>query len=441
MDAVILARIQFAVTIGFHYIFPVITLGLALLIVIFLGINLKQQDKFYDTLSQFWIRIFTLNFAMGVVTGIVMEFQFGTNWEKYSRFVGDIFGAPLAAEGIFSFFLESTFLGVLIFGKKRVSSKFYFFSALMVFIGSTGSAFWIIAANSWQQTPAGYHIINGRAELTDFFAAIFNASTLIRFSHAVVGGWITGSFFVAGISAHYLLKKQHLKFAKKSMVIALTVGLLSSLLQAELGHIHAIQVAKTQPDKLAAVEAIFETQKNAPMVILGFPDVENQTIDMEISIPGLLSWLIDFDTQYEVKGLNSIPEEDRPPVLLPFYSYRIMVGLGFFFILLSGIGIFLYRRDTLAQNPLFLKVLLWTIPLPIIANEFGWVVAEVGRQPWIVYKVLRTSDAISSVVSAGEILFSLILFSALYVVIFSLFIFLLKKKIKIGPVPSAEKSY
>jgi cytochrome bd ubiquinol oxidase subunit I len=433
MDPVLLARIQFAVTIGFHYIFPPITIGMTALISIFLGLHLKTDDKLYEKIAQFWISIFIVIFSVGVATGIVMEFQFGTNWEKYSRFVGDIFGAPLAAEGIFAFFLESTFLGVLVFGKERVSKRTYFISSLMVTIGSTLSAFWIIAANSWQQTPAGYAIVNGRAELTDFFAAIFNASTIPRFTHAVVGGWVAGGFFIAGLSAYFLYKKQHIVFAKKSIKIALIFTLITSILQIELGHIHAVQVTHTQPEKMATFEALYETTTHAPMVIMGLPNVEEQTIDYEISIPSLLSIMIDFDPNFEVKGLNEFKKEDLPPMMIPFFSYRVMVGLGFYFMLLALIGVILSWKDKIAESRWFLWLLIVTIPLPIIANEMGWIAAEVGRQPWIVYHELRTADAISTVVSAGEILFSLILFSALYTVLFGLFVFLVSKKIKKGP--------
>ncbi len=438
MDPVLLARIQFAVTIGFHYIFPPITLGMTALISIFLGLHLKTGDTLYEKIAQFWIKILVVVFSIGVATGIVMEFQFGTNWEKYSRFVGDIFGAPLAAEGIFAFFLESTFLGVLIFGKNKVSKKTYFVSSLMVTIGSTLSGFWIIVANSWQQTPAGYAIVNGRAELTDFFAAVFNPSTIPRFTHAIVGGWTAGAFFIAGLSAYFLLKKQHLVFAKKSIKIALIFALISSVLQIELGHIHAVQVTHTQPEKMAAFESMFETQKNAPMIIMGIPNEEEQKIDFEISIPSLLSVMVAFDPEFEVKGLNEFKKEDWPPLMIPFFSYRVMVGLAFYFLLMSLIGVILNWKDKIADTTWYLRILLFTIPLPVIANEMGWVAAEVGRQPWIVYRELRTADAISTVVSAGEILFSLILFSCLYTVMFGLFVFLITKKMKKGPDAALE---
>jgi cytochrome bd ubiquinol oxidase subunit I len=433
MDPVLLARIQFALTAGFHYIFPPLTLGLSVLVVIFLGLHLKTKDDLYDRIAQYWIRIMVIIFAMGVATGIVMEFQFGTNWERYSRFVGDIFGAPLAAEGVIAFFLESTFLAVLIFGRKRVSQRFYFIAAILVMIGSIMSAFWIIAANSWQQTPAGYAIIGGRAELTSFFEAVFNPSTLHRFAHAIAGGWIAGSFLVVGISAWFLLQKKHIAFAKRSILIALVFALISSGLQIELGHLHAVQVTHTQPEKMATFEAMFETQKNAPLVIMGIPNKAEQRIDYELSIPGLLSFMVAFDTDYEIKGLNEFDEADLPPLMIPFFTYRVMVGLGFYFALLALVGVVLYWKNKLIELRPFLLLLVLTVPLPIIANQTGWFAAEIGRQPWAVYHELRTADAVSTVVSSGEVLFSLILFASLYATIFALFLFLLFKKIRQGP--------
>jgi len=440
MDPVLLARIQFAVTVGFHYIFPPITLGMTVLIVIFLGMYLKTDDKLYEKIAHFWISIFIVVFSVGVATGIVMEFQFGTNWEKYSRFVGDIFGAPLAAEGVFAFFLESTFLGVLIFGRNRVSKRTYFIAAVMVMIGSTLSAFWIIVANSWQQTPAGYAIINGRAELTDFFAAVFNPSTIPRFTHAVVGGWVAGSFFVGGLSAWFLLQRKHVDFAKKSIKVAMIFALISSALQIELGHLHAVQVTHTQPEKMATFEALWESRTHAPMVIMGIPNDAEQKIDFEISIPSLLSYMVAFDPNFKVIGRNEFKKEDLPPIAIPFFSYRVMVGLGFYFALMALIGVFLNWKDKIADARKYLTLLLLTVPLPVIANEMGWIAAEVGRQPWIVYRELKTADAISTVVSAGEILFSLILFSGLYSALLALFVFLVSKKMRKGP-ESAEAGY
>lgn len=433
MDVVMLSRIQFAITAGFHFIFPPLTIGLAWIIVIMQSLYLKTGQEFYHHMSRFWIKLFAISFAIGVATGIVMEFQFGTNWSEYSRFVGDIFGAPLAAEGIFAFFLESAFVGVLIWGADRVSKKLYWFSSLMVALGSTLSAFWIIVANSWMQTPAGYHIVNGRAELTDFWAAVFNPSTIPRYLHTVDGALITGAFFMMGISAIYLLRKQHVDFAKKSLKISLVVALFASLLQGGLGHMHAVQVAKTQPEKLAAFEGLFETQKGAPLLIFGIPDPEAQVTRMQISIPKGLSLLTHGDPDAEIKGLNSFPKEERPPVAMSFYTFHLMVGLGVYFILLTLWGIWLMRRNTLWEHPLFLKLALYSIPLPFIANELGWIAAEVGRQPWIVYRLMPTIKGASFTVPAWQILASILVFLVIYALLFSVWIFLLRKKIELGP--------
>lgn len=433
MDAVLLSRIQFAMTVGFHFIFPPLTIGLAWLIVAMQTKYLKTGEELYQRMSRFWIKLFAISFAIGVATGITMEFQFGTNWAQYSRFVGDIFGAPLAAEGIFAFFLESAFIGVLIWGADRVSKRFYWFSSLMVALGSTMSAFWIIVANSWQQTPAGFHIVNGRAELTDFWAAVFNPSTVPRYLHTVDGALITGAFFMMGVSALFLLRKQHLEFAKESLKISLVVALLASLLQGGIGHMHAVQVAETQPAKLAAFEGLFETQKGAPLLLFGIPDAEAGKTHLEIGIPKLLSLVAFMDPEAEVKGLKDFPREEWPPLAMTFYPFHLMVMLGTYFIMLTLWGVWLLKKKALYENKLFLKLALFSIPLPFITNELGWIAAEVGRQPWIVYKLLKTVDGVSITVPAIQILFSIIMFALIYSVLFAVWIFLLRKKINLGP--------
>ncbi|MEG6617543.1 cytochrome ubiquinol oxidase subunit I [Peptococcaceae bacterium 1198_IL3148] len=440
LDVVLLSRIQFAMTVGFHFLFPPLTIGMAWIIVIMQTLYLRTNHDLYQKMSYFWIKLFAISFVVGVASGIVMEFQFGTNWSEYSRFVGDIFGAPLAAEGILAFFLESAFIGVLIWGKERVSKKFYWFSSLMVALGSTLSAFWIIVANSWMQTPAGFHINNGRAELTDFWAAVFNPSTVPRYLHTVDAALITGAFFIMGISAYYLFKKRHLDLAKKSLKIALIVALVASLMQGVLGHSHAVQVAHTQPEKLAAFEGIFETETEAPLLIFGIPDGEERTVHFAVGIPKLLSWIAFGDTSAEVKGLNDYPKEEWPPLGITFISFHLMVGLGVLFIGTTLLGAYLLRRGTIYQNPLYLKLLMFCIPLPFIANELGWIAAEVGRQPWIVYRLMKTVEGASFTVPAAQVLLSIIVFIAIYAVLFSVWIFLLKRKIAEGPTESVPST-
>ncbi|GAW91197.1 cytochrome ubiquinol oxidase subunit I [Calderihabitans maritimus] len=431
-DAVLLSKIQFAVSVGFHYLFPPLTIGMAWIIFFMQSMYLKTKNEQYDRMAYFWIKIFAISFVIGVASGVVMEFQFGTNWSEYSRFVGDVFGAPLAAEGVFAFFLESVFVGVLIWGKDRVSQKLYWVSSLMVAIGSTLSAFWIIVANSWMQTPAGYHVVNGRAELTNFFAAVFNPSTVPRYLHVIDGALITGSFFIMGISAYLLLKEREITFAKKSLKIALTVAVVASLLQLPLGHFHAVQVAETQPVKLAAYEGLFDTTAGAPLSLFGIPNAEAETTYLSVNIPKMLSFLVAGDTSATIKGLKEFPREEWPPLGITFQSYHLMVLLGIYFLAITVFGIFLLSRKKLYNNKTFLKVLMYSIPLPFLTNELGWIAAEVGRQPWIVYNVMKTNEAASIVVPGIQVLLSLVVLSLIYAILFSIWIFLLKRKLHVG---------
>ena len=433
MATVLLARIQFALTVGFHYIFPVITIGTAWIVLWMLTLHLRTGETIYQRMARFWIRVFALTFAVGVASGITMEFQFGMNWARYSRFVGDIFGAPLAAEGILSFFLESSFLGIMLFGEKRVSKGVYWFSSLMVAVGATLSGFWIVVANSWQQTRAGFRIVDGRAELVDFWAAVFNPSTVPRYLHTIDGALVAGAFFIMGLSAWFLLRGDHGEFARKSLKTALVVGFLASLVQVPLGHFHAIQVAETQPIKLAAFEGLWKTQTNAPLLIAGLPNREQRRTDFAVEIPGALSIGVGGSRETEVAGLEDFPEEQWPPLLPSFFSFHFMVGLGLYFVGLSALGLFLLRRQRLHENRLFLRVALLSVPLPVIANELGWIAAEMGRQPWIVYRLMRTEQAFSTAVPAGQVLASLVMFAVIYTLLFCVWIFLLRRKLLNGP--------
>lgn len=437
-DPVFLARLQFAITIGFHFLFPPLSIGLAWLLVVIEGIGWRRNDPDYVSAGKFFAHLLALTFAVGVATGIVMEFQFGMNWAKYSEFVGDIFGAPLAAEAIFAFFLESGFLGLYLFGRKKLSKGVHWFSILMLAIGATISAFWILVANSWQQTPAGYVIRNGRAELTSFYDAVFNPSTMVRFAHTTTACIVSGCFFMAGICALLILRNRQVAAAKKAIKVAVVVGIISSVLVAfPFGHEHAQQVAHTQPEKFAAIEGVYDTTTGAPLALFGYPTDRPPELKAPIEIPKLLSLLAFGQADAPIKGLKDFPEDERPPLWITFVSFHNMVILGMFFIGAMGLAAWSLYRGTLWGKRWLLKVLLWSIPLPLIACQFGWVAAEVGRQPWIVYRVLRTADAASPTVGAGEILSSIILFSGVYLLLGVLYVFLVAREVKHGPRPVA----
>lgn len=401
------------------------------------GTYLKTKNPIYERMTKFWVKVFALTFAVGVASGIVMEFEFGTNWATYSRYVGDVFGSALAAEGIFAFFLESGFLAILVFGWDKVSPKMHFFSTIMVSFGSMFSAVWIVVANSWQQTPAGYHIVGegmaARAEITDFWAMVFNPSSVDRLSHTLSGAWLAGAFLVISISAWYLLKGRHIDFAKRSMKIGLSLAIFASLFQLFTGHSSAVGVSENQPAKLAAFEAQYETESNAPLYLFGWVDDDNQEVRFGIALPGMLSYLIAGDTEHVVTGLNEFKKEDRPPVNVVFQLYHLMVAIGFGLIGISLLGAFFWWRGKLFETKWLLWAFVFAVLGPQIANQVGWFAAEIGRQPWIVYNLLRTSDALSQAVSSGQIIFSLILFIVIYSLLFVLFIYLLNEKIKHGP--------
>lgn len=442
MDPLWLSRLQFAGTIAFHYIFPPLSIGLGLILVIMEGLYLKTKKQIYHDMTRFWVRIFGLIFAIGVASGIVMEFQFGTNWARYSRFVGDIFGSALAAEGVFAFFLESGFLAILLFGWDRVSKKMHFISTVAVAFGAHLSALWIIVANSWQQTPAGYHIVQTaqgpRAELTDFWAAVFNPSTIDRLSHTIMAAWQTAAFLVISVSAYYLLKKKHQEFAKLSMKIALAVSVFAAFASLATGHSSAHKLATTQPVKLAAFEGQYETGPG-DLYLFGWVNEKEQKTT-GIKIPGMTSFLVHGDFKTPLKGLNEVKKEDRPPVNIVFQTYHLMVAIGMALIGLSLLGVFLWWRDKLWETTWLLKIYVVAVLLPQIANQVGWASAEIGRQPWIVTGMLRTKDAFSTNVPAGEILASIVLFGVIYLMLFLAFIYLLDRKIKHGPVFDSNKT-
>ena len=442
METEILARIQFAFTVAFHYIYPPLSIGLGLLLVIFESSYIRTKKEIYHKLARFWTKIFALTFGIGVVTGIVMEFEFGTNWAVYSRYVGDVFGSALAAEGIFAFALESGFLGILLFGWNRVKPWVHLVSTIGVFLGSMFSAIWIVVANSWQQTPAGFHIVgegmDARAEITDFWAMVFNPSSVDRLTHVWLGAFLAGAFLVMSVHAYYLIKGKYIEISKKAFKIALAVATIFSLGQLFTGHQSADGVAENQPAKLAALEGHFEASAPADMYILGWVDKENQEVT-GLKVPGGLSFLLDYDFEAPVTGLNAFPEDERPSqVNAVFQFYHIMVAIGMALIFLTLFASFLWWRGKLFQKKWLLWIFVFAVFLPQIANQVGWFAAEMGRQPWVVYGLLRTDEAFSQAVSDNQILFSLILFFLIYALLFTLFIYLLHKKIKHGPYEEAE---
>jgi len=434
VDVLSLSRLQFAVTALFHFIFVPLTLGLSILVAWMETRYVRTGDEMYLRMTKFWGKLFLINFALGVVTGITMEFQFGMNWAEYSKYVGDIFGAPLAIEATAAFFLESTFIGLWVFGWTKVSKKVHLLAAWLVAFGTNLSALWILLANGWMQNPVGYVLRNGRAEMDDFGALITNGTGWTIFFHTVLSGYVVAAFFVMGVSAYHLLKKNQATLFKVSFRTAALFGLVSAVLLAFTGDQRGIDVAKRQPAKLAAMESLWETKSGAPMPLLQWPDEKNERNSVEaLKIPNGLSLLAFHKASAEVKGLKDFPPDERPPVLPTFLSFRIMVGLGALFVLLAFVGWLLSRKDKLETKPLLLRIFLYAIPLPYIATELGWIVAEVGRQPWLVYGLMKTSDGVSRAVSSGQVVVSLLGFTVVYGVLAVVDVFLLTKYARKGP--------
>jgi cytochrome d ubiquinol oxidase subunit I len=480
MSVEILSRIQFALTVSFHYIYPPLTIGLGIVLVLMEGTYLWTKNPLFHHLAHFWTKIFGLVFAIGVATGIVMEFEFGTNWAAYSRFVGDIFGSALAAEGIFAFFLESGFLALLLFGWDKVGPKIHFFATCMVALGSHFSAIWILIANSWMQTPAGFHLerVSGtthtilptgyivqaedmghvRAVVDSFWDMVFNPSTLNRITHVVFGAWMTGAFLVISISAWYLLKGRHIKFAKASMTIAVVFAAFTTILQSISADSTARGVVRNQPIKLASMEGVYQTHDYTPMTLFGYVDTAKQQVHGP-QVPALLSFLCFHNFKQPVQGLLSLPSDQflaaRHPGLSPeklaeirpkywpavgavfqFYHVMIIVGSGLFglsFLCLSLLWRgWLFRTDLPPVRGL-LWILVFSVLGPEICNQAGWFTAETGRQPWIVYNMLRTSEGLSRAVHAHQVLFSIILFALIYILLFITFLYLMNRKIQHGP--------
>ncbi len=427
MDALTLSRLQFGTTIVYHFLFVPLTLGLVLLIAVMETLYVRSGNPVYKRMTQFWGKLFLINFALGVVTGIVQEFQFGMNWSAYSRFVGDVFGAPLALEALLAFFLESTFLGVWIFSWELLPKKAHLSLIWLVVLGSHLSAFWILVANSFMQEPVGYAIHNGRAEMTNFFALLTNSHLWMQFPHVVAGGLVTGAFFVVGISAYHFLKHTpENDFFHRSMKIGMTAALIGSLLIAFTGHVQGQEIAHTQPMKIAAAEALWNTERPASFSVFTIGNEQTHTDVFAIKVPYVLSFLATNSFTGEVQGINQIqaayvkqfgPGNYIPPVIVTYWGFRVMMGAGMLMALFSMLGLYLLLRNKLMRHRRFLYLLVGTIALPYVANTAGWILTEVGRQPWLVFGLLKTANGLSTSVSAEVVLFSLITFVLLYLVL------------------------
>lgn len=440
MTALTLDRIHFAFTMIYHYLFPQLTVGLALLIVVLKTVALRRHDERYNQAVRFWARIFAVNFVFGVVTGVPMEFQFGTNWSQFARVAGGVVGQPLAMEGVFSFFLESAFLGLFLFGEKRLSPWAHWACAFLVFVGSWASGFFIIVANAFMQHPVAYSILpGGLYEVTSFWGLLTNPWALIQYAHNMSGAVITGSFALCAVGAFYLLDNRSVEYAKIFLRVGVVAGLISSTTQIfPTGDMHGRYMATHQPPALAAMEGLFDTQRGAAIVLLGQPDPEQQMIDNPIAVNKVLSFLIYGSTTASVKGLNEVPRDQWPePLPLLFYSYHIMAGLGTYFAALMAVAGFLLWRGSLFTTRWALWPLMLSFPLPYIANTAGWITAEIGRQPWVVYGLIRTSESYSKYVSAGNSLFTLLGFMAMYSVLSILFIILIFLAVQQGPESAA----
>jgi cytochrome d ubiquinol oxidase subunit I len=448
MDQVLLARLQFGVTTVYHFFFVPLTIGLVFMVAIMQTMYVMKKNEVYKKMAKFWGHLFLINFAVGVVTGIIQEFQFGMNWSNYSRFVGDVFGAPLAIEALLAFFMESTFIGLWIFGWDRLSKKVHLACIWLVSIGTILSGLWILTANAFMQVPVGYALKNGRAEMVDFFALLKNGQLWVEFPHVMTGALCTGAFFVAGISAYNLLKKRHVDFYKKSMNLALIIGLIGSLGAALSGHDQAQYLVKTQPMKMAAAEGIWhDTPDPAPWSVFAIIDTQNKENKFEINIPYALSFLSYSKFEGSLKGMDTLQNEYSqkydatvgkgtnyiPPVKTTYWSFRLMVGFGTLMILLSMIGLFLWKKGRLEQCGWFLKILLPAISFPFLANTFGWIMTEIGRQPWTVFGLMTTADSVSPNVSAGTILFSIIMYALIFTILATVMVYLMVREIKKGP--------
>jgi len=435
LDPLFLSRIQFAFVVSFHAIFPVFTIGLASYIALLEAIAYKTGNPVYQKLSQFWIRIFAIVFGMGVVSGIVMAFQFGTNWSVFAYSSANFLGPILSYEVVTAFFLEATFLGVLLFGRNKVPPGLHLFAACMVAIGTFISSFWILAANSWMHTPAGVEMVDGIIKMTSWSQAIFNSSLPYRFGHMALASFITGGFVVAGVSAWYMLRGRNPRSSRKALRMSVIMLAVATPLQLVMGDLHGLNTFENQPMKVSAMEGHWETQRGAPLILFAIPDADNETNHFEIKIPKLASFILTKSFDGEVPGLLEVPADERPPVGPVFWSFRIMVGLGLLFIAISWLAAWQLWRGRLFESPKLLRAISWMIPLPFVAVLAGWFVTEVGRQPWIIHGMMRLDEAVTPSLTGGMALFTLLGYIAVYAVVFSAGLLYLRRVIDAGPDP------
>ena len=436
-DALAVDRLHFAFTVTFHYIFPQLTMGLALLIFILKTVALRTGNQRWDRAARFWARIFGISFAIGVVTGIPMEFQFGTNWSQFSKAAGGVIGQTLAMEGVFSFFLESSFLGMFLFGEKRLGPRWHWFTSLMMLLGSWMSGYLIVATDAWMQHPVGYAIAaNGSYQLQSFWRLLFNPWGLWQYAHTMIGAVQTGCFTMAAIGAFYLLSKVHEDYGKIFVKVGVTVGVIAALLQLfPTGDFQGRMVSQYQQSTLAGMEGLFHTEHGAPLAILGQPDVVNERLDNPLVVPRALSFLTYRAWSAEVTGLDQIPRANWPDhIELLYFSYHIMVGLGTIFIAVLALAAWHLYRGTLYDSKWMLWILMMALPFPFIANTAGWMTAEIGRQPWLIFGLMRTSAGASPLVSAGSVWFTLLGFLGMYAILGILFLFLVYREIERGPI-------
>jgi len=432
LDPVLLARLQFAFTISFHILFPALTIGLSGFLLLLEVLWLKTGDEAFHRLARFWMKIFALGFGMGVVSGVVLSYQLGTNFSGFARATGNVLGPLLAYEVLTAFFLEAGFLGIMLFGWDRVGRGLHLFATACVAVGTMISAFWILAANSWMQTPSGYALVNGTFFATDFWAVVFNPSFPYRFVHTILASYLTAAFVVIAVSAWWTLRGEHKAAARHGLAFGLGLAAILAPLQIYAGDLHGLNVREHQPLKVAAMEGLWETTRGAPLLLFALPDPKTESNRFEIGVPKLASLILTHDWDGEVIGLKSAPPENRPPVMQVFWSFRVMVGIGFAMLCLAWAGALFLLRRSLERQTWLLRLLVWAGPSGFVATLAGWYVAEIGRQPWVVYGILRTADAVSPV-PAGSILTTLLLFIAAYTVLLGAFLYYGAKLVRHGP--------